>query len=241
VHREGVLLLGGGRALLMQIAHPAVALGVHRHSNFRRDGYGRLLRTLRLLMALVFGSQPQAEAAAASIRRAHAGVAGPGYNANDPSLQLWVWATIVDTAVVMHELMLRPLFEEESAAYYADMVAVAEVLGLRQVDLPLSLADLRRYVDTMSATVLVSPEARAISAELFRPRWLMWPLQQLTAGLLPPRMRAQLGLGWGDRRERALRLALRTARLCLPLVPLSLRSAPWFIMPPRQARAVAGR
>src|SRR5689334_10339201 len=37
VHSEGVVLLGGGRALLMQVAHPRVAAGVAEHSSFR-DG-----------------------------------------------------------------------------------------------------------------------------------------------------------------------------------------------------------
>jgi uncharacterized protein (DUF2236 family) len=35
VNRENILLLGGGRALLMQLAHPKVAAGVDDHSDFR--------------------------------------------------------------------------------------------------------------------------------------------------------------------------------------------------------------
>ena len=46
VNREGVLLLGGGRALLLQVAHPLVAAGVAQHSNYREDPFGRLYRTL---------------------------------------------------------------------------------------------------------------------------------------------------------------------------------------------------
>src|SRR5205823_703140 len=41
VDGESVLLLGGGRALLMQLAHPLVARGVAEHSDFRRDPFGR--------------------------------------------------------------------------------------------------------------------------------------------------------------------------------------------------------
>jgi uncharacterized protein (DUF2236 family) len=40
VNREGVLLLGGGRALLLQVAHPLVAAGVAEHSNYREDPFG---------------------------------------------------------------------------------------------------------------------------------------------------------------------------------------------------------
>jgi uncharacterized protein (DUF2236 family) len=37
VDREMALLLGGGRALLMQIAHPKIAAGVADHSRFLND------------------------------------------------------------------------------------------------------------------------------------------------------------------------------------------------------------
>jgi uncharacterized protein (DUF2236 family) len=46
--REAMLLLGAGpRALLMQLAHPAVAAGVAEHSDFRADPWRRLDGTLR--------------------------------------------------------------------------------------------------------------------------------------------------------------------------------------------------
>ncbi len=43
---ENILPLGGGRALLMQIAHPLLARGVAEHSNFGADRRRRLLGTL---------------------------------------------------------------------------------------------------------------------------------------------------------------------------------------------------
>ncbi len=46
ISREKVLLFGGGRALLLEVAHPLVAAGVADHSNFREDPFGRLQRTL---------------------------------------------------------------------------------------------------------------------------------------------------------------------------------------------------
>jgi hypothetical protein len=42
VNREAILLLGGGRALLLQVAHPLVAAGVAEHSNFRTAPLTRL-------------------------------------------------------------------------------------------------------------------------------------------------------------------------------------------------------
>src|SRR5262249_8974636 len=54
VNGEAVLLLGGGRALLLQVAHPKVAAGVGRFSNYREDPWGRLARTLDVTLAIVF-------------------------------------------------------------------------------------------------------------------------------------------------------------------------------------------
>src|SRR5437764_285784 len=64
VNRENVLILGGGRALLMQLAHPMVAAGVDEHSDFRQRPMYRLRRTIRLTMAIVFGDRETALAAA---------------------------------------------------------------------------------------------------------------------------------------------------------------------------------
>jgi len=70
IHRERVLLAGWGRAILLQIAHPMVAQGVADHSAFTTEPWGwlrRLDRTLRSMLALTFGSDAQAAAAAARI------------------------------------------------------------------------------------------------------------------------------------------------------------------------------
>src|SRR6202165_5152051 len=93
VNRENVLLLGGGRALLMQLAHPKVAAGVDEHSDFRSDPIRRLRRTLRMTMAIVFGDRETALAAARGVQHVHAGVQGAGYRALDPDLLMWVYAT----------------------------------------------------------------------------------------------------------------------------------------------------
>ena len=55
--REAMLLLGAGaRALLLQVAHPAVAAGVAEHSDFRDDPWQRLDGTIRSDLRIVYGS-----------------------------------------------------------------------------------------------------------------------------------------------------------------------------------------
>src|SRR5437763_10623992 len=90
VTREGALLLGGGRALLMQLAHPQVAQGVAEHSGFEADPFARLRGTLTAMTTIVYGTEEQARRMAAEVRRVHRHVRGDGYYANDPALLLWV-------------------------------------------------------------------------------------------------------------------------------------------------------
>src|SRR5688572_32255524 len=162
VHGEGVLLLGGGRALLMQIAHPDVARGVAEHSRFREERFGRLLRTLRPMFAIAFGTREQALAAASGVNRIHDGVAGTGYRATDPALLLWVLATLIDTTLVMHERFVRPLTAHEAQAYYEDMRRFGLLFGLAPEQMPATVEDLRTYVEEMSISLRVSDEAREI-------------------------------------------------------------------------------
>src|SRR2546428_10328005 len=90
VNRENVLLLGGGRALLMQLAHPKVAAGVDEHSDFRKRPMYRLRRTIRLTMAIVFGDRETALAPARSVHRPDQHVRGESYSGPDTDLLLSV-------------------------------------------------------------------------------------------------------------------------------------------------------
>src|SRR5919204_6806323 len=76
VHRERLLLLGWGRAILLQFAHPLIARAVFEHSGFRGDPFGgwrRLHRTVSAMLALTFGSERAAAGAAGRINAIHAG------------------------------------------------------------------------------------------------------------------------------------------------------------------------
>src|SRR5256886_15886523 len=76
VDREMVLLLAGGRALLMQLAHPKVAAGVAEHSHFKDDPLGRLHRTMSTMWSIVFDEAPKAQAALAQVKTIHSKVRG---------------------------------------------------------------------------------------------------------------------------------------------------------------------
>ncbi|HEY7451945.1 MAG TPA: oxygenase MpaB family protein, partial [Candidatus Limnocylindria bacterium] len=123
VDREAVVLAGGTCALLLQVAHPAVAAGVDAHSDFRADPFARLRRTLGASWSIVFGDRSSAERAIRRINAVHELVrgvvpeTGAPYRALDPELLLWVHATLVDTALRMHDRFVAPLSVDEMNRY----------------------------------------------------------------------------------------------------------------------------
>lgn len=229
VSAEPVLLFGGGRALLLEVAHPLVAAGVAEHSDFERDPFGRLQRTLDAMSAIVFRPRAAALAAARGVEAAHASVrgrlrcdagpfrAGTPYSGRDPELVLWVWASLVDTGLLVYERFVAPLDAAARTAYYADQRGVARLLGVPDVLLPATHTAFRRYVDRMlSGDVLtVTEQGRAVARAVLDPA-VRVPGQRrvadLTAALLPPRLREAFGLDWDEERARRVERLVASVR-----------------------------
>ncbi|HEV7886668.1 MAG TPA: oxygenase MpaB family protein [Acidimicrobiales bacterium] len=232
VNRESVLLLGGGRALLMQLAHPKVAQGVAEHSDFQSNPFARLQRTLEATYTIVFGSAEAAERTAAVVQSVHTRVRGDGYEANDPALLLWVHATLVDTAMRVYRRFVQPLSDDDAEAYYRDSRLVAAVLGCPLSAQPETLEEFRSYVRGMVGSLEVGDQAKALAREVLHPRapWIAGPAfelgRQLTVGLLPRPLREGYGLGWDGPRQAALLAAGASSRLVLPRLPAFARRAP---------------
>jgi uncharacterized protein (DUF2236 family) len=222
VNRENVLpLLGGGRALLMQIAHPKVAAGVDEHSDFRAHPLRRLRRTLLLTMAIVFGDRETALAAARTVNQVHGRVRGNGYDATDPDLLLWVHATLVDTALITYEVFVQRLTPQEREDFYHEMKLLGEMLGVPRDRFPARLADFDAYLESMIAgPVKVDARSLELARQVLRPKVRLLP------GLLPPALRDQFQLPWSRGRQRAFRFAVRTLPRVVALTPPVLRVWP---------------
>ncbi|HET9782909.1 MAG TPA: oxygenase MpaB family protein [Candidatus Dormibacteraeota bacterium] len=233
VSRENVLMLGGGRALLMQLAHPKVAAGVDEHSDFRQRPLYRLRRTVWLTMAIVFGDRETALAAARNVNRVHARVKGRDYHALDPDLLLWVHATLVDSALTTYERFVHPLPARQREDFYQQMNQTAELLGVPHAKFPPTFKAFRDYVDEMIATELrVGDAALELSRLVLRPKVMripgamFMPLELITTGLLPASLREQYRLSWGRVHARMFRLFTRALPLLIAVTPPVLRVWP---------------
>jgi uncharacterized protein (DUF2236 family) len=251
IGRENALAaLGGARALILQVAHPLVAAGVGENSNYRKEPWDRLFRTLDAVTAIVFGTPEEAEEAARRVWTVHRKVrgelkqvegsfpAGTPYDARDPGLALWVHATLFDTQVLVYDRYVKRLSIAEREAFYEEQKLFAEMFGVPRERQPETYGDFNEYfadvvehelavTDTLRDVVdatLVNPPLPAAARPLRRPAVEALKLQ--TANSLPPRLRDELGLTWGPRRERLMRAAEPLLRGLLPLTPKLIRDFP---------------
>jgi len=233
VNRENVLLLGGGRALLMQLAHPKVAAGVDEHSDFRTQPVRRLRRTIRMTMAIVFGDRDTALAAARAVNQTHAKVRGRDYRALDPDLLLWVHATLVDSALVTYERFVKPLTTQDREDFFQESKLLGELLGIPRERFPAGYFAFGEYVNAMVAETLeVGPLALELGRLVLRPPLrlvpgpAMIPFEVVTAGLLPRSLRERYRLAWGRSQQRAFRLMTIAVPRLVAVTPPVLRVWP---------------
>ncbi|HEU0206890.1 MAG TPA: oxygenase MpaB family protein [Pseudolysinimonas sp.] len=223
---DGVLVLGGAAAILLQVGDPVVARGVAEHSDFARRPVDRLRTTLRYVYAVGLGSQQHARLAARAVNRAHARVTG----ARDADRQLWVAATLHRVGVMLHEQVVGPLSPALADEIYAASERLGSSLQLPPGIWPADRPAFDRYWTDAVAGLDVGDDARAIAHDLLHSRaipWWMRPAMPLvrvvTSGLLPDSVREAYGLPW---HLRGFRAAIGFVRVLRRVTPRRLRELP---------------
>ncbi len=118
--------------------------------------------------------------------------AGSRYQANEIEALRWVHATLTETALLAHDLVLEPLGHAERERYYGESKLFAALFGIPRGCLPADWKAFATYNETMwkSDTLTVSPAACEIAQRLLSGAgtWLCPPqwYRALTAHLLPP-------------------------------------------------------
>lgn len=248
INREAIAFLGGGRAALLQLAHPYVAHAIEQHSQTKTDLLGRFVRTFDNMFSLVFGDLDTALGSARRVHTYHGTVTGKidedvgpfrsghAYEANTVPALLWVQATLIHTSVQVFELVVRPLSRWEKDAYYEDSKKFGLLFGIPEDQAPPDWPSFERYVDEMVApgsAIAVGRPAREMAHYLMQPPKpglgpVMHWYETMTAVLLPERIRAEYGFTVGTAERAVFRASIETLRHAYPRLPSAVRYLPAY-------------
>jgi uncharacterized protein (DUF2236 family) len=251
VNREAGVFLGAGRAALLQLAHPWVATALAQHSNLLHDAIGRFHSTFRVVYTMIFGNRDQALQASRQLYDRHTAVRGKlpmatgshargqHYEANEVAALRWVYATLVESAVLAYELVLPPLAPADREQYYQESKRMAALFGIPAASLPRDWSSFASYVAEMlnSDILEVNATSRALGHSVLSgagtsfqpPDWY----RALTASWLPRRLRTAFALTYTPRDRARTR---RIVRL-LPSLYASIPAPIHFVGPFHEAQA----
>jgi uncharacterized protein (DUF2236 family) len=251
VNRESAVFLAAGRAALLQLAHPWVAVALAHHSPLLNDAVGRFHSTFRVIYTMLFGTRAQAIEASYRLYQRHTSIRGElphaigihaqgeHYEANEVAALCWVYATLVDSALLAHEFVLPPLSLAEREQYYQESKRMAALFGIPAEALPPDWRHFARYTAEMfdSAHLGVDANALALARSVLSGvgTWLRPPhwYHALTAFWMPPRLRAEFALPFNAKEQQAVNRAARWLPRVYLHSPASLR----FVGPFHEAEA----
>lgn len=251
IHRESALFLGAGRAALLQLAHPWVTAALDQHSSVLSKPIARFHNTFRFVFTMIFGSAPQAMRTARSLYQMHTRITGdlPGdiagyskgsrYEALQVPALLWVYATLIESAVIAYECVQPAITPDQREAYYAESKVLAGLFGIPPDALPSDWSSFQAYVAQMCASQAlgVSDRSRFMAHHIMTgagswihiPRWY----RSLTTEWLPPRFREEFALVFGPAEQKSA----QRAHHFLPSVYAKLPSTLRYVGPYQEALA----
>ena len=248
---EAGLLLGAGRAILLQLAHPSISRAVAEHSNFTNNPLFRLTHTLMFVYALSNGDEAQRQKIIAHVNAAHRPVHAPrdkstgqpAYCAFDPQLQLWVAATLYDSARVIGAKVLPNFDEFDDEQLYQQYVVLGSALQMPQQFWPVDQAEFETYFHATLQSLEVTAQARDLAQQLFTganaPWWirLLLPAARIvTIAELPATLREGYGYRLTPQIVRWHRVILGITRVGTRGLPRCIRYAPMRVLLRRLAK-----
>eukprot|EP01089_Gocevia_fonbrunei_P012576 TRINITY_DN3015_c0_g1_i1.p1 TRINITY_DN3015_c0_g1~~TRINITY_DN3015_c0_g1_i1.p1 ORF type:complete len:125 (-),score=19.77 TRINITY_DN3015_c0_g1_i1:63-437(-) len=121
IQREAFCFLVGGRATLLQLAHPYVARGINQNSSLRCGIAQRFYRTFEYMFKMTYGDQKEALQASRVVRTIHERVhgtfheavgpfkAGDTYDATHEGSLRWVSSTLLESSMFIYEMLFDPV------------------------------------------------------------------------------------------------------------------------------------
>jgi uncharacterized protein (DUF2236 family) len=248
INREIVVVVGWGRAILLQLAHPLIAAAISDGSSFH-SGAGSYVRrahqTISAMLDLTFGTPADAQRIVDRINGIHDHVhgrlgtatgvfpAGTAYSARDGQLLIWVHATLVESLILTYEHLVAPLTRAEKDQYAAESAWLARELGAPADAVPSDEPGVTAFMREMRSRgeICVGDDARRMATALLAPGIALaapvfWVSGLITVGLLPDDLRQAYGFKWDERRARRFQQVTAVVRGTRRLLPPVCREWP---------------
>lgn len=230
---EFFVLLGAGATVLLQMAEPGVGHGVADHSTALRRPLNRLRATMAYVYAVTMGTPEEQRAIVRMVNKAHVPVRSETYNAFDPELQLWVAATLYMNGFTLYERFYGAVDEDTADRIYRQSAVYGTALQVRPDMWPATRAEFQAYWDTKVATLTADDQVRDFVYGLMHGGDAPWFIKMgmpanrfFTTGLLPERLRGELGLSWGPLRQHTFDLFMTAVPPVYRLLPGPVRRLP---------------
>jgi uncharacterized protein (DUF2236 family) len=249
VHSDPMMWVAGIRALYLQALHPRTVRGVMQNSDFRKDAWGRLMRTADFVGTITYGTQEAAEKAGARVRKIHTMLTatdpdtGERYRIDEPEL-LWVHCAEIDSYLHVARRSGFRLTDAQADRYIDEHRVSARLVGLDPTEVPSDQAELAEYFEKIRPELAAGPETREVDDFLRRPpihpllvpaRALLWRwVAHVAYASLPPY--AQELYGRSIRSPGTVTRQLRLTGTVLRCVPARLR---WQLPPKHIIRAMS--
>lgn len=250
MHGDPMMWVAGVRALYFQALHPRAVRGVMQNSDFRKDAWGRLMRTADFVGTLTYGTVTAAEKYGARVRKIHRLLkaidpgTGESYGIDEPGLLLWVHCAEVDSYLQVQRRSGYPLTDAQADRYVDEQRESARLVGLDPSGVPATTAALAAYFERVRPELAAGAEALDVDDFLRNPpvhalltpaRALLWRrVAALAYDSLPPYAHELYGRPAPP--PEAVDRRLRTTGTALRCIPARLR---WCLPPGHIVGAMA--
>ncbi|KAL1986071.1 hypothetical protein VTN96DRAFT_6968 [Rasamsonia emersonii] len=247
--REGILLTGGGVAILLQAAKAGMAgsSGSQQSENLAEKLFEGLRTTVIYMYGLTFGTREERKkilerinnSSSSSSNRQGAGQ-GKGhdylrdYYPEDPQLRLWIAATLYATGTDFFQRVFEKVDFHRAQRVYREFTVLTVALRLPRGVWPENRNAFWAYWDEEVEKLNVDPHARPVVHDLKAyadvPRWVKLVrrpfIRVVTPEMLPRHVREQYGLRSTATSRFLYRVAIGGAKAIYPTLPKKIRTHP---------------
>lgn len=237
---------GATANVIMQLSLAPVGYGVAEsrvHSgSIMLHPVKRTRTTLTYLAVALMGTDEDRAAYRTAVNGAHKYVHSTAdspvkYNAFDRNLQMWVAACLYWGSVDVMARIYGPTDDEIADTFYEYAHHLGTTLQVPREMWPADRAAFDAYWTENLAKTSIDPTIKAYFDDLLDLKMVARPLRQpyarfhrwFTTGLLPQRLRDEMGLSWSDRDERRLNRLMRTGGRISARMPRAIRNFPFNI------------